>query len=144
MGQSFVTNSPQETQALAIRLAKRLLGGEVLAFTGGMGMGKTAFTRGLAIGLGCGDVAQSPPFALVNEYSGRLMVEHFDMYRIETWDDLYSTGFFDYLGTERVLVIEWSENISGALPEGTVYVHIEPGEMEGQRRITLEGLKGEI
>lgn len=144
MGQSFVTNSPQETQALAIRLAKRLLGGEVLAFTGGMGMGKTAFTRGLAIGLGCGDVAQSPTFALVNEYSGRLMVEHFDMYRIETWDDLYSTGFFDYLGTERVLVIEWSENISGALPEGTVYVHIEPGEMEGQRRITLEGLKGEI
>lgn len=144
MGQAFVTNSPEETQALAIRLAKRLLGGEVLAFTGGMGMGKTAFTRGLAIGLGCGDVAQSPTFALVNEYSGRLMVEHFDMYRIETWDDLYSTGFFDYLGTERVLVIEWSENISGALPEGTVYVHIEPGEMEGQRRITLEGLKGEI
>ena len=88
MAQTFLTNSPEETQALASRLAKQLQGGEVLAFTGGMGMGKTAFTRGLVIGLGAGDVAQSPTFALINEYTGRLTVEHFDMYRIETWDDL--------------------------------------------------------
>ncbi len=144
MVQAFVTNSPQETEALASRLAEQLQGGEVLAFTGGMGMGKTAFTRGLAIGLEAGDVAQSPTFALVNEYVGRLTVEHFDMYRIETWDDLYSTGFFDYLDTDRVLVIEWSENIDGALPENTVYIHITPGESETQRCITIEGWKGEI
>lgn len=139
-----MTNSPAETQALAFRLAKRLRGGEVLAFTGGMGMGKTAFTRGLAIGLGAGDVAQSPTFALINEYTGRLVVEHFDMYRIETWDDLYSTGFFDYLDTDRVLVIEWSENIDGALPENTVYIHMLPGETQTQRRIVIEGWKGEL
>ena len=107
-------------------------------------MGKTAFTRGLVIGLGAGDVAQSPTFALINEYTGRLTVEHFDMYRIETWDDLYSTGFFDYLGTDRVLVIEWSENIDGALPEETVYIHMSPGETQAQRRITIEGWKGEL
>ena len=139
-----MTHSPQETEALAARLAQQLRGGEVLAFTGGMGMGKTAFTRGLAIGLGAGDVAQSPTFALVNEYVGRLTVEHFDMYRIDTWDDLYSTGFFDYLDTGRVLVIEWSENIEAALPEGTVFIHMAPGETEDQRRVTIEGWKGEL
>lgn len=144
MKKIFYTNSPEETRDLATRFAEQLLGGEVLAFTGGMGMGKTAFTRGLAVGLGCGDVAQSPTFALVNEYSGRLTVEHFDMYRIETWDDLYSTGFFDYLGTDRVLVIEWSENIGGALPEDTIYIHMEQGAVETERRITIESWKGEV
>lgn len=144
MTQTFYSNSVEETQRLAARLAEHLQGGEVLAFTGGMGMGKTAFTRGLVVGLGCGDVAQSPTFALVNEYSGRLTVEHFDMYRIESWDDLYSTGFFDYLDTDRVLVIEWSENIDGALPEGTIYLHIEQGNAETERRITIEGWEGEI
>ncbi|NBK77986.1 tRNA (adenosine(37)-N6)-threonylcarbamoyltransferase complex ATPase subunit type 1 TsaE [bacterium D16-76] len=144
MAQTFYTDSPEATQALAARLAPQLRGGEVLAFTGGMGMGKTAFTRGLAAALGAGDVVQSPTFALVNEYTGRLTIEHFDMYRVETWEDLYSTGFFDYLGTNRVLVIEWSENIDGALPEDTVYIHIAPGGSESQRRITIEGWKGEI
>ncbi len=117
MTQEFVTHSPAETQALGERLAAQLAGGEVIAFTGGMGAGKTAFTRGLAIGLGAGDVASSPTFALVNEYQGRLILDHFDMYRIETWEDLESTGFFDYLESDRVLAIEWSENIEGALPE---------------------------
>ena len=116
MAQQFITHSPEETSRLAQRLAQDLKGGEVIAFTGGMGAGKTAFTRGLALGLGCGDVASSPTFALVNEYRGRLTVEHFDMYRVDGWDDLYSTGFFDYLDTDCVLVIEWSENIAGALP----------------------------
>lgn len=141
MAQTFITDSPQETQALAARLARQLRGGEVLAFTGGMGMGKTAFTQGLVAELGAGDAA-SPTFALVHEYVGRLTVEHFDMYRIETWDDLYSTGFFDYLDTGRVLVIEWSENIENALPEGTVTIHISPGDSENQRRITIEGWEG--
>ena len=106
MTQEFVTHSPAETQALGERLAAQLAGGEVIAFTGGMGAGKTAFTRGLAIGLGAGDVASSPTFALVNEYQGRLVLDHFDMYRIETWEDLESTGFFDYLESDRVLAIE--------------------------------------
>ena len=141
---SFTTNSPNETEALAERIAAGLHGGEVIAFTGGMGVGKTAFTRGLAVGLGAGDVASSPTFAIVNEYEGRLTLEHFDMYRIETWDDLYSTGFFDYLDTDRVLAIEWSENIEGALPEDTIYVDIRTGETDDQRVITVRGWKGEI
>ncbi len=141
---SFTTNSPNETEALAERIAAGLHGGEVIAFTGGMGVGKTAFTRGLAVGLGAGDVASSPTFAIVNEYEGRMTLEHFDMYRIETWDDLYSTGFFDYLDTDRVLAIEWSENIEGALPEDTIYVDIRLGETDDQRVITVRGWKGEL
>lgn len=144
MARRFTTHSPQETQALAEKLAAQLTGGEVIAFTGGMGMGKTAFTRGLAIGIGAGDVASSPTFAIVNEYRGRLVLEHFDMYRVETWDDLYSTGFFDYLDTERVLAIEWSENIEGALPEQVIRVDIGPGPGEDQRVITVDGWKGAL
>lgn len=141
MKQEIVTCSPGETELLAAKLADGLRGGEVLAFTGGMGMGKTAFTRGLMRGLGADDVVSSPTFALVNEYTARLTVEHFDMYRVETWDDLYSTGFFDYLDTDCVLVIEWSENIEGALPEHTVHIDIRPGKEENERIITVDGWK---
>jgi len=102
-------------------------------------MGKTAFTSGLVSALGAGDVVSSPTFALVNEYVGRLTVEHFDMYRVTGWDDLYSTGFFDYLDTDCVLVIEWSENIEAALPENTLWIHICPGTTETTRVITLVG-----
>lgn len=139
MRQEFITHSPEETKGLAARLANRLRGGEVLAFTGGMGMGKTAFTSGLVSALGAGDVVSSPTFALVNEYVGRLTVEHFDMYRVTGWDDLYSTGFFDYLDTDCVLVIEWSENVEAALPENTLWIHICPGTTETTRVITLVG-----
>ena len=142
MAERFITHSPEETAALAQRLAEDLKGGEVLAFTGGMGAGKTAFTRGLVLGLGAGDVVSSPTFALVNEYRGRLTVEHFDMYRVNGWDDLYSTGFFDYLDTDSVLVIEWSENIAGALPDQVISIDIQPGEEETQRVITIDGWKG--
>ncbi len=142
MAERFITHSPEETAALAQRLAEDLKGGEVLAFTGGMGAGKTAFTRGLVLGLGAGDVVSSPTFALVNEYRGRLTVEHFDMYRVNGWDDLYSTGFFDYLDTDSVLVIEWSENIAGALPDQVISIDIQPGEEESQRVITIDGWKG--
>lgn len=141
MEQEFVTGSPAETEALASRLASQLRGGEVLAFTGGMGMGKTAFIRGLVRGLGAGDVVSSPTFTLVNEYSGRLTVEHFDMYRVESWDDLYSTGFFDYLDTDSVLAIEWSENIEGALPENAVRIDIRQGASEDQRILVIDGWK---
>lgn len=141
--QRFTTASPAETEALGERLGRALRGGEVLAYRGGLGMGKTCFTRGLARGLGI-DPAEvsSPTFALVNEYTGRLTVEHFDMYRVDSWDDLYSTGFFDYLGTDCVLVIEWSENVAGALPEDVIAVDIRPGEGDNDRIITIEGWKG--
>ena len=133
----FITESPEQTEQLAFRLAGTLKGTEVIALFGGLGAGKTAFTRGLAAGLGIDDGVSSPTFALVNEYSGKYTVYHFDMYRVSTWDDLYSTGFFDYEG-QGVMVIEWSENILGYLPEEHMTVRIETLS-EQRREITIEG-----
>ncbi len=134
----ITTESAEETELLGERLAARLRGTEVIALFGGLGMGKTAFTRGLARGLGVTDGVSSPTFALVNEYRGRFPVFHFDMYRVLSWDDLYSTGFFDYLDT-GVLVIEWSENIEGALPDNAVRITITRGAHDEQRIFTIEG-----
>ena len=137
----YISNSVADTEALAARLAEKLRGGEVIAFTGSMGMGKTAFTRGLVAGLGGGDVVSSPTFALVNEYEARLTVQPFDMYRVSGWDDLYSTGFFDYLDTGSVLVIEWSENIDGALPDDVIRIDMQKGEAETERIIAIDGIE---
>lgn len=140
-GTCYVTRSPEETEQLGVRLAQRLRGGEVIALFGGLGMGKTAFTRGIAAGLGVDSGVSSPTFALVHDYSGRLTVHHFDMYRVSGWDDLYSTGFFDYLDTADVLVIEWSENIESALPEDAVRITISRGAAEDERQFWIEGLE---
>ena len=115
-----------------------------MAFTGGMGMGKTAFTRGLARGLGIADGVSSPTFALVHEHRGRLPLYHFDMFRVSGWDDLYSTGFFDYLDMGAVLAIEWSENIEGALPDETITIAIRPGEGDNERVISISGLTEDL
>ena len=135
----IISNSAEETEKAGERLAELLHGNEVIALFGGLGMGKTAFTRGLARGLGVNDGVSSPTFALVNEYSGIFKVYHFDMYRVQSWDDLYSTGFFDYIDN-GVLVIEWSENIEGALPENALRITIDRGEHDGQRIIEMEGV----
>ncbi len=135
----IISNSAEETEKAGERLAELLHGNEVIALFGGLGMGKTAFTRGLARGLGVNDGVSSPTFALVNEYSGKFKVYHFDMYRVQSWDDLYSTGFFDYIDN-GVLVIEWSENIEGALPENALRITIDRGEHDGQRIIEMEGV----
>lgn len=140
-GTCYVTKSPEETEQLGVRVARRLRGGEVLALFGGLGMGKTAFTRGIAAGLGVDSGVSSPTFALVHDYTGRLTVHHFDMYRVSGWDDLYSTGFFDYLDTADVLVIEWSENIEGALPEDAVRITVSRGAAEDERQFWIEGLE---
>lgn len=139
---SVLSHSPAETEAFAASLAETLSAGQVVALRGGLGLGKTCFTRGLARGLGYpGDDVISPTFALVNEYiGGRLPLYHFDMYRVESWEDLYSTGFFDYLDAGGVLAVEWSENIQAALPEDTLYVTLCALD-DGTRRITLS--KGE-
>lgn len=137
----YRTTSPEETEALGFRLGECLHGGEVLALFGGLGMGKTAFTRGIAAGLGIPSGVSSPTFALVHDYTGRLTVHHFDMYRVDSWDDLYSTGFFDYLDTEDVLIIEWSENIEGALPPDAIRITISKGETEEERLFEMEGVE---
>ena len=138
--EKFVSNSVEDTERLGERIAQSLKGAEVIALFGGLGMGKTAFTRGLCRGLGVTDGVSSPTFALVNEYSGKYNIYHFDMYRVTTWDDLYSTGFFDYIDT-GVLIIEWSENIEGALPENTLKINISRGENDDQRIFEIEGFK---
>ncbi|MFA9380515.1 MAG: tRNA (adenosine(37)-N6)-threonylcarbamoyltransferase complex ATPase subunit type 1 TsaE [Acetanaerobacterium sp.] len=118
----ILSHSTQETEAFALSFAKRLHPGDVIALRGGMGVGKTAFVRGLAQGLGVAGEVTSPTFALVHEHEGDIPLYHFDMYRVTSLDDLYSTGFFDYLDTGAVLVVEWSENIAGALPKGHLAV----------------------
>lgn len=126
MATKFVSHSAAETEAFAENTVAPLLRpGDVVACRGGMGMGKTAFTRGLARGLGLSDDVSSPTFALVHEYTqGNTPLFHFDMYRIFGVDELYSIGFFDYLGQDGILLIEWSENIEGALPPETITLTI--------------------
>ena len=122
----FKSLSPEETEKIASSFAKTLKGGEVIAFRGDLGAGKTCFTRGLAAGLGYSGEVNSPTFALINEYlGGRLNVYHFDMYRISSWEELYSSGYYEYQDMGGVVVCEWSENIDGALPDNTIYIEIE-------------------
>ena len=137
----FVTNSEQETEELGARLAERLEPGAVIAFTGDLGAGKTAFTRGLARGLGISDRVTSPTFTIVNEYEGgRLPLFHFDMYRLGSSDELFDIGWEDYLDRGGVCAVEWSENVSDALEEGSVLVEIRRGARDNQRVIAVEGV----
>lgn len=135
--QSFVTNSAAESAALGERLGKALKGGETIAFFGGLGMGKTTFVSGVAKGMGISSAVSSPTFAIVNVY-GNNQLAHFDMYRVETWEDLYSTGFFDYMDMGAVLCVEWSENIVNALPQDAIRITIHKGESDTQRIFEIE------
>ena len=136
----LISHSADETEQIGEKIAKKLHGTEVIALFGGLGMGKTAITRGLARVLGVDDGVSSPTFALVNEYNGKYNIYHFDMYRVNSWDDLYSTGFFDYIDN-GILVIEWSENIEGALPENAIRITIEKGESDDERIFEIEGVE---
>lgn len=139
----FNSNSVSDTEAIAEKLGRVLKSGNVVAYFGGLGMGKTAFTRGLAKGMGIKADVSSPTFAIVNDYGGNPPLVHFDMYKVESWDDLYSSGFFDYLDMGAVLAVEWSENIENALPDDTIRVTIEQGESPEKRIITIEGIDDE-
>ena len=133
----YISESPQQTEQIAADFTKQLVGGEVIAFRGDLGMGKTCFTRGIASGLGYNGEVTSPTFALINEYiGGRLPVYHFDMYRISSWDELYSCGYFEYTEEGGVVVAEWSENIENALPDNTWYVEFDALD-ENKRKITV-------
>lgn len=132
----FISNSPEATEKFAEDLAKTVEPGEVIALFGGLGMGKTAFCRGFAKGMGYEGEVSSPTFAIVHEYcGGRLNIYHFDMYRIESFDDLYSTGYFEYLESGGVVITEWSENIENVLPEIYTKVEIVRGSNDNNSRI---------
>ena len=134
----FITNSPAETENLGAALGKLLPAGTVLAYRGDLGAGKTAFTRGLARGLGCNELVTSPTYTIVNEYlGGRLPLFHFDMYRLRSSEDLWDIGWEDYLERGGVCAVEWSENVADALEDALTITIEKLGETS--RRITLEG-----
>ena len=138
----YLSHSEAETEALGRRLAAVLPPGAVVAYQGGLGMGKTAFTRGLARGLGYEGRVTSPTFTVVNEYEGgRLPLFHFDMYRLGSSGELFDIGWEDYLARGGVCAVEWSENVSDALEEGTIFVEIRRGASERQRIVTVRGVE---
>jgi len=134
----FFTDSPKETEKLGQALGQRLQPGTILAYEGDLGAGKTAFTRGLARGLGAAEAVTSPTYTIVNEYlSGRIPLFHFDMYRLSCADELWDIGWEDYLDRGGVCAVEWSENVAEAM-EGAIRVRIEKTGEES-RKITIEG-----
>ena len=138
----WITNCEKETEQLGERLGAALKPGSVIAYTGDLGAGKTAFTRGLAKGLQVPERVTSPTFNIVNEYQGgRLPLFHFDMYRLGGADELFDIGWEDYLARDGVCAVEWSENVEEALEEGTIRIDIRRGENDNQRRISIEGVE---
>ena len=135
---TFFSNSPSETEAVGAALGAIIPAGTILAYKGDLGAGKTAFTRGLARGLGCDDLVTSPTYTIVNEYlSGRCPLFHFDMYRLASSDDLWDIGWEDYLDRGGVCAVEWSENVDDAM-ENAIYITIHKTGEE-TRRIEIEG-----
>lgn len=130
----YISHSLADTERIALEIAQSLKGNEVVAMLGGLGVGKTTFTRGFVSAFGVTDGVHSPTFAIVNEYQGDVDIYHFDMYRITDEDDLYSTGFFDYLG-KGLIIIEWSENVLEFLPKDTVFIELSYGSNENTRII---------
>ena len=134
----FITNSPAETESIGVTLGQRLKPGTVIAYRGDLGAGKTAFTRGLARGLGCREIVTSPTYTIVNEYlGGRIPLFHFDMYRLRSSDDLWDIGWDDYLERGGVCAVEWSENVDDAMEDPIIITIEKTGEES--RRITIEG-----
>ena len=140
--QVFKTKNYEETVALAEKFGKQVKKGTVIAFYGGLGMGKTALTTGVAKGMGIECDVSSPTFAIVNVYGKNSELCHFDMYRVSSWDDLYSTGFFDYMDMGSVLCVEWSENIENVLPNRYYRVEISNPEQNDRRKIEIELIDG--
>lgn len=137
---TVITKSPEQTELLGKKLAAFLRPGDVIAYYGDLGAGKTAFTRGLAAGLGIREAVTSPTYTIVNEYlSGRMPLFHFDMYRLSSSEELFDIGWEDYLARGGVCAVEWSENVEDALEEDTIRVDIRRGDTDQQRRISIQG-----
>lgn len=139
MMETYFSHSEAETEEIGRNLAARLRAGDTIAYLGGLGSGKTAFTRGLARGLGCSGRVASPTFTIVNEYEGNLPLFHFDMYRLGGEDELFDIGWEDYLDRNGVCAVEWSENIPGAFPKDTIWIKFSRCEEDPDwRKITVE------
>ena len=136
----YISHNEEETEAIGEALAVRLLPGAVIACRGGLGAGKTAFTRGLARGLGYGGRVTSPTFTIVNEYEGKIPLFHFDMYRLGDEDGLFDIGWEDYIARGAVCAVEWSENVAEAIEADAVLVSIVRGDGDDDRIIAIEGV----
>ena len=135
----YLSESAADTERIAAELAESIEPGDMVALFGGLGVGKTAFCRGFAKGIGYNDEVTSPTFAIVHEYlGGRLNIYHVDMYRIESFDELYSTGYFEYLESGGVVITEWSENIENVLPNKYYRVEMSNPEQNDRRKIEIE------
>lgn len=136
----IISKCVEQTKQIGAKLAGLLKPGDVVALYGSLGMGKTAFVKGLASEFGIKEEAvSSPTYSLVHDYGGNPPLYHFDMYRVVTWDDLYSTGFFDYIDAGGILAVEWSENIEDALPDKIIKVEFERGQGDNERIIKITG-----
>lgn len=137
----FISKSSIETEKIGQKIAAKLKNKDIIAFYGGLGAGKTTLVRGIVKGLGSIDWVSSPTFAIVNEYDGENnKIYHFDMYRIKEFDDLYSVGFFDYLESDSIIIIEWSENIELELPDNIIKITMKHLNSQNERVIKVEGL----
>lgn len=135
----IISNSVEETERIASKFAADLPGGSIVAFTGDLGAGKTAFVRGMARGLGIQERVTSPTFTIVNEYNdGSRPLFHFDLYRLNGADELFDIGWEDYLSRNGICAVEWSER-AAELMEDCVRVDIRRGEHDGQRVIEIKG-----
>ena len=137
---TVITKSPEQTELLGKKLAELLRPGDVIAYYGDLGAGKTAFTRGLAAGLGIREAVTSPTYTIVNEYlSGRMPLFHFDMYRLSSSEELFDIGWEDYLARGGVCAVEWSENVEDALTDAiSITIEKDPAQLDW-RKITIEG-----
>ena len=137
---TVITKSPEQTELLGKKLAELLRPGDVIAYYGDLGAGKTAFTRGLAAGLGIREAVTSPTYTIVNEYlSGRMPLFHFDMYRLSSSEELFDIGWEDYLERGGVCAVEWSENVADALTDAiSITIEKDPAQLDW-RKITIEG-----
>lgn len=143
--EEFISHSLEDTKAIGMKIAEKLSIGDVVAYKGSMGAGKTTLTRAIALALGADDIVSSPTFAIVNEYKGNTLIRHFDMYRIEDYDSLYSTGFFDYLDAgDSIMLIEWSENIEEVLPDQTLVIDIDFGSTQNERIFRIYSIRERV
>ncbi len=139
----YITRSEKETENIGAQFAKTLKRGDIVAFYGDLGAGKTTFVRGVASVLAPNSYVQSPTFTVMIEYEGeQIPLYHFDMYRISGYEELYGIGFFDYAGGDGIAFIEWSENIEEDLPKDIIKVDIRKGENENEREITITDMRG--
>ncbi|WFA08715.1 tRNA (adenosine(37)-N6)-threonylcarbamoyltransferase complex ATPase subunit type 1 TsaE [Tissierella sp. Yu-01] len=132
-------NSLEETEDFGIKIGKVLKRGDILCLNGDLGAGKTTLTKSIGLGLGVEDYITSPTFALINQYSGRMPVYHFDVYRLENVEELYDLGFDEYFFGNGVCIIEWADKINRMIPKEKIVIDIEKGNNLEERILKFSG-----